>query len=362
MMDYSIISKEYNKLQNGAAKMEAIKKAIYDADLEKNYECAVRFRYDYIYQAVFYDDVFKAFVIFPEYLNVFDKHYDEIDYQRKDIILLYPYMWLIQDSVLFYQISNEKVIEYLEDFKERLIKRGFSLRAYYISFAYYIEDIDEEEYKKAFKEYLNSEKDEFMSSKGEIFDKIYFEMFYGDFNESMKLAQPILANKLKYGDYLECLYNNIIIHYINNNSVKENIDEVTKYKDLLYKEMSKSISSLRFVDTIIKYYVIVDLNKGLKFFKNYLDWNLKVKNPRAKFNFELAAYRLFRALKEKENKKTIKLNLDSKFKLYKENGVYQIDELINYFKENCIYIAEKFDNKNKNDNYMKKFMNDSFLN
>lgn len=351
-LDYYTISNKYNQFQHGQPKMKAIKKAIESADSENDYQCSLKFRYDYIKEAIFYDDKFKALTMFPEYINIYDKYALFLDnFKSEQNKMIQIYEWILNLIHRFYQISNEKVMEYFEDFKIRIKENDYSIRRYYNSLSIYIQYIDLDEYKKVFKKYLNSPKDSSYCELCSKFDEIYFEIFYGDFEKAMKIAKPILNQKKNCGDNLEILYNNIIFYYVKNNIVEDNIKEISKYENLLCQCIKHNSNNLGFADTLMQYYAIADLNKGIKIFKKYLDWNQKIKTPIEKFNFENGAYTLFKSLKEKEDRKTIKLNLNESFPLYKEEGIYSLDEMINYFKNNIIELAEKFDKRNGN-NYL----------
>lgn len=348
-INYYELSDNYNLLEHGIPKMVGIKKAIELAQEEKDYVCTLRFMEDYMNEAFFYDDAFQAMILFPEYAFVFDMH-PEIHNKYTLYDFLWVYKWIIGNLVDFYQISYEKCIEYFEDFKKRCIENNFSLRTYYMKLADYFEEIDIEEFKKVTKKYKSQKRDILSDCEAcELDSEVYFELNYGIYEKALRLAKPILNGQKKCGDVPRVTYANLLDYYVKQN----NMEKAAVYEKLLLKEV-KNISHLTSVSKLLKYYTLTDINKGIRVFKKYLSEAIQTKDPIDKFNFELQVYHLLKETKKQRKRNTIQLLLDKKFPLYKENGIYQFDELIEYFLKNVTEIAQKFDNRNKNNNFSRK--------
>lgn len=348
-IDYNLIKEEYQQLQDGIHKMTAIEKAIQLADEEKDYDCSLKFRYDYIKQSVFDDDEFKALVVFPQYVSIYDSHKEL--HNSNVINMLWLYKWILVSALSFYQISLEDIRLYLKDFKKRLKENGYSLRIYYYIFSDYIECIDKEKYKTIANKYLNYKRDRLSDCETcELNNQVYYEINYGSFEKAMEKAKPILIGQKKCGFVPASTYNNILNYYLDKNDIKN----AERYEKLFYKEISTNITFLTHISTMLDYCSIANLDKGLKIFKKHLNWDLKSKNPWDKFNFELSSYKLFKNIKKNQNIKTIKILLDKNFPLYKKDGIYDIDSIIDYYKTNVIDIADKFDSRNKNNYFRKK--------
>lgn len=346
-LDYYSIMNKYSSLKDGAPQMAAIQKAIELADSEKDYECALRFRYDYIKQSVFDDDSFKAIIMFPQYLSIYDGHEELHKSNFKDV--MWAYKWILNSVTDFYQVSHDDIMNYFEDFKKRIIENGRSLRIYYYLFSEYIEDIDINEYKKIAHKYLNYKRDSLSDCKAcELNSEVYYEVYYGSFKKALKKAIPILNGTEECGYVPASTYNSFLDYYNKHNDIESG----KKYEQLLAKEIKTDISFLTEMSSILEYWAIADCNKGIKKFEKYVKLDLKSKNVRDKFNFELGAYKLFKNLKEHTDKDEIKLLLDERFPIYKEDGIYKLDEVISYYKSNILYIADRFDKRNGN-NYFK---------
>lgn len=340
--EYFRIMDEYELLEDGAPKMAGIKKAIQIADEEKDAYWRLVFRKEYIREAIFDDDTLQAILLFPEYAALYDAYSKTFD-DYPAINFLWAYKWIIETAQDFYQVSYEKIIEYFEDFKKRCIENGFSLRSYYMKSAEFFKYIDIEKSKKAIEEFEKQRIDDLSDCDAcELSTQVYFELNYGNSQKAFTLIQPILSGRKKCGEVPHSTYRYLLDYYIKQNDM----ENASVYEKLLLKEI-KNIAHLTSVSKLLKYYTYVDINKGIRIFKEYLPLDIQTKNPIDKFNFELQAYYLLKEAKKCRNKKTIQLLLDKKFPLYKENGVYEFDELITFFLKNVTEIAQKFDKRNK---------------
>lgn len=356
LIDYQSISNEYKNVPHGNLRLNMIKKAIETADYEKNPECSLRCRYDYLHEIEFYGDEFEAVLMFPEYLSIYDNYHKKIEgYKSIHYDMLLVYTWILLSAIGFYQIPKTKIMEYFEDFKKRLLENGYSLKTYYCYKAKYLKYFDKELYKKTFQLYLSMPKEgEFIRCDAcELKNKIYFEMYYGDIKKAMELAKPILNGEVTSCCCQENIYENIINCCLQN---KLNMEIASKYEKLLYAKISKNISFLSSIGTLLEYFAVTNLNKGIKRLQSHFDWYLKSKTPSEKFYFELGAYKLLKKLKEK--KQTISILLPHNFCLYKEDSIYSVDMLINYFKNNLTDTAAKFDKRNES-NYFMNMINET---
>lgn len=299
LIDYQSISNEYKQLPHGNLRINAIKKAIETADYEKSPECSLKCRYDYLHEVEFYGDEFEAVLMFPEYISIYDNYYKEIqNYKDMNYDMLLVYTWVLYSVNDFYQIPKAKIMEYFEDFKKRLLQNGYSLKTYYCYKTKYLKYFDKELYKKTFQLYLSMPKEgEFIRCNAcELKSKIDFEMYYGDIKKAMELAKPILDGRITNCYCQEFIYENIVNCCVLN---KLDMQMASKYEKLLYAKISKNISFLDSIGTLLEYFAITNLTKGIKLLQSHFDWYLKSKTPKYKFYFELGSYKLFKKLREK---------------------------------------------------------------
>lgn len=338
---------QYKNLKNGKQKMTAIKMAMEEAEREKDYDWQLTFIEDFISEAIFYEDSFEAFIIFPKYLSIFDENEQNLKfYTGYDV--LWVYKMIISNVDDFYQISCEKIEQYFEDFKLRCLKYGYSLRIYEYKYLNYIKSIDIEKYKKIHNNYLNYERDELSDCEAcELVHEIGFELFYGNFEKAIGKSKLIFEGTKKCKTSMPNLYHKFLYYYID----KRDIENGKKYEKLLYKEIKDNIGWLDSIGLILRLCALENVNRGIQLFQKHLKWYIKYKNPNSKFNFELGTYKLFKSIKEKRTKETIKLLLPKNFIIYKEDKIYNIDGIINHFESNLLDTAEKFDKRNGNTYY-----------
>lgn len=345
-IDFWDVRESYECLKKGKPKMNAIKEAIKEAEKEKNYGWQLMFMEDYIKEAIFYEDAFDAFIIFPEFISIFDKNPVTDMYCLED--MLWVYKWILQNLHAYYQISHNKAIEYFEDFKLRIKENGYSLRTYYFIYYGYMEYINLEESKKAIKEMVKFPRDEisdcYTCENGFMGG---FEMRYGNFEKALEIVNPILEGEQKCAEFPFITYFDLFEYYFK----KHDFEKSCYYLNKGYKEIYENKSCLNIIGKILEFYSEYDINKGIIIFKRHLNWDLECHNPYHIFKFELGAYKLFNSI-NKNNKKEIKMLLNNKFPLYNDEGVYNINDLVNYFKNNIINIGKKFDKRNGNNNFM----------
>ena len=348
-IDFSKLQQEYKNLEYSPFKLSCIKNAIQSAAEEKEYYWKLKFMEDYIQEVTFEGDLLLEMLMFPEYITLYDAHPElHQKYSIKNILKVYK--WILADISGFYQISYEKCLEYFEDFKKRCIANGISLSYYYKLWADFLEDTDinEKRYKKAIKNYYAKKRENFFNCElCELNSKVSFEIYYGSFEKALKLAKPILEGEKKCINIPHCTYNNFLDYYITHN----NMEKAAVYEKLLIKEIKEN--HLADISTLLHYYGLTDIHKGIKMWKKYIDSDIKNHFPLSQFYFEKEACFLLKKVKEETKKRTLKIILPKEFPLYKADNTYTIDELIKYYQKNVIEIAQKFDERNGNNKYIK---------
>ena len=350
-IDFSEIQQKYKDLEYSPFKLSNIKKAIQSAEEERDYYWQLKFMRDYIYEVTFEGDLLLEMLMFPQYLSLYDAHPElHQRYSVKDFLLVYK--WILLDLSGFYQVSYEKAIEYLEDFKKRCVQNGYSLREYYKCLSSFLEHIDEGKYIEIRKKYFAEKRDNLSNycEACELNSKVYFELYHGSFKKALELAQPILKGEKRCSCIPRITYNNFLDYYMN---YEKNIKKAAVYEKLLIREM-KDFKDLTNISTLLQYYALTDINKGLRMWKKYIYLDIKNHYPLEQFFFEKEACFLLKKVREYRKKKTLKIQLPKEFFLYREDDIYNLDELISYYQNNVTEIAEKFDKRNKNDKFKKR--------
>ncbi len=97
-----------------------------------------------------------------------------------------------------------------------------------------------------------------------------------------------------------------------------------------------------------------NLTKGIKLVDAHFGWSLATFDLFDRFKFSLATLLLLERL-EASGKKSVKLRLPSNFALFDASGKYEIPPLKAWLEANAVEIGRKFDARNGNDLFAKKF-------
>lgn len=131
MSEIETIQLQIGQSEHGKSRMELLKKAYEMGDENNDYYNSMKYRLEYMEEALFYDDDLLIFIIFPEILKMHDNHIREYGYDKFTYDIMWGYKWMLDSIEKYYQISLEKFEEYMSDFKSRCEKNGYSLRKYY---------------------------------------------------------------------------------------------------------------------------------------------------------------------------------------------------------------------------------------
>lgn len=337
---------DYDKLYtlaDGEPKLKYLKKGIDEAQKAKDYETALELMREYIKQSVFNDDNFKALIMFPEYMALYDANPELQD----PYSFMFAFKWIIEDITDFYQISIEKAEEYFSEFKKRCQQYGYSLRTYYMKKMYFYSQIDFNkviEYQKKFRE---SKRDSLSDCHAcEMNLDICTELEFGSDQKAMQMLKNMMNKGISCGEVPQVTYGKCIHHFIKTG----NLQEAEYYAEKLMPMIKNNDNFLMEVAHILLLKAYTNPNDALKIFENYLESFMKNKNPKMRFYFADASARFFGNIADNDIS-TIIMKLPHTFTLYHKEDEYTVAELQTYFFNLAKVIAEKFDERNKNSYY-----------
>lgn len=328
-------------LEHGDDRMEYIKQCINDTDKENNYTESLILRFQYIEESIFYGDSFKAFIMFPEFMSMFDAHPDSLSKHYFMIAL----KWITGKTDEFYQVSLSKGEQFLEELKNRCIRYNCSLNIFYHKAAYfylYIHNLKKaEEY---FELYKNSETDEVSDCDAcTLSFEIDYELKRGNEIEAIRLFNELLNNNKHCSEVPETTYALFTNHFAESGR----LDEAEHYASVLKRRLKEKNELNTCFFALLRLYSYTNPNEALDIFQKKLSVFLCSKNPFEKFDFADAAFRFFSNI-ETEDEEYINLKLPHKFPLYSDNDEYIITDLRDYFYNEAKKISEKFDERNNN--------------
>ena len=334
-------------LEHGDDRMEYIKQCIDDTDKENNYSESLKLRYQYIEESIFYGDSFKAFIMFPEFMSMFDAHPDCLPKWNFMIAL----KWIVGIMKDFYQVSLSKGQQFLDELKTRCIRYNYSLKIYYHkAAAFYLDTHDIKKAEGYFELYKKADDDDISDCEAcALSFEIEYELKRGNEIEAIRLFNELLNNNMHCSEVPEITYALFTNHFAESGR----LDEADYYASILKRRLKDKNELNDCFSALLRLYSYTEPIEALDIFQKKLGVFLNSKNPYEKFNFADAAFRFFSNI-ESEEEQNINLKLPHKFPLYSDNDEYKINELRDYFYNEAKTIAEKFDKRNNNSLFSQK--------
>lgn len=328
-------------LQNFSDRVKALKEAIAIADKHNDIDWGFDLRLDLIRQERNTSKCEESFPAFAWILNASDEnddYFDEADF-------LWEYKWMFCSAYRSSAIPMEQVLEIGEDLKRRLVKNGFSLRAYYnvmTGLSLHLRD-----YKKA-QEYIDLADAEIIDDMTncpacELDTKVETLLYQGFVEESLIKAQDLINKKLTcYSMPFQtfCCF----AYWLE----QAGDDRASIYFDKAMEEYhahDQYDSSVGYsMGLLVAYMHKKNHPDTWSFFEKIADWQLGAEDLHI-FNFAKYMAPLMK------NGGKQRLELSSLLPYYQESGEYDLSELYVYFKDIAYDYANRFDQRNGNDNF-----------
>lgn len=343
-------------------RFDCLRELIAEADRQQFVEKQIALRSQMCYEMQFYGNKTEFMSIFPKFLNLCIEYPDRIlpeddrGFDNNIHMALWNYKWLLENCDKFYQISREDWMRYLQDFKEKSQKYGYSLRPYYQNIMRYYEKYDEENWSRSLEDFRLSEHDGNCDCKAceqnEIVQIYLKQRKYAQAKEAAKEIESFElccgGNDSKYA------WIRLQVQYIEQYAREGRFDEAVKKARYLeqaarYEEDWKKFN----ISGLLMYcYVYEDCGRALRLYKKF--WH-KIEEgdlPKEKMDNCMYVAGFFAKLKQERKKEEIRLKLDDRASFYRVDGVYSMEELFQYYFQKAMWYAEQFDQRNGNDKYV----------
>ena len=356
MYDPVEYKRAYDRLEHGKAKMDAMRKAIEEADANEDRPYQFFFREDLCRESTFYGDELDLLVIFPQLLALADRYPNtpstQFDSGYNDALdhILWIYKWVLSACEGYYQVPMEDCMKFFEDFKQRSLSYGYNLRPYYYLLYDFYQNIDKEKAEEAFYEFEKIPRDSNSDCRAcERNSAVEFYLDRGKLLQAAQLSKDIENRTLRCGDY-NTAWLRLKKHYLNYFMDEGNLEEALKYCKLLERYKAEETEHQTW-SKFICCYAHSDLGKALKLYKEH--WKQMQENRRPTDIFWTGFYLsvFFKKLSEARKGNTVKLSLDSSFPLFREDGQYRINDFYDYYYQKAETIAKKLDARNGVDLY-----------
>lgn len=357
MYDPEKYKNEYDAMGHGKAKIAAMRKAIEAADAREDRPYQFYFREDLCKESTFYGDELDLLVVFPELLALADRYPDtpttEFDFYYDDAVdhILWTYKWVLSACEVYYQIPMEDCVKFFEDFRQRSIAYGYSLRPYYsLKYSFY-QHIDSRKAEEAFRAFERAPRDSNSDCKAcERTTAIEFYLNKGDLKMAAQLSRDIENRTLCCGDDKTTAWLRMKEDYLHHYMEEGNLEEALNYCKLLERYRGDKTEHRRF-DDFICCYSHADMGKALKLYKDHWKEMQENRKPTYVFWTGLHLSHFFGKLAEDRAGDTVKLALDPSFPLYREDGCYKISDLRDHYYQSAEAVAKKLDARNGVDHF-----------
>lgn len=300
----------YNQLRNeiwgmpdGKQKLSLMEEAIRIADQYLTDEDAYEARMNYTSAALECGCSERLFVSFTWCLSKFEQNPG----QHSNFMIMWHYKWILNQIWRLPQVSVEQIDRVFEDFKDKCLRFGYSLRPYHQQRVnYYLSHGNMQEAAMHYKSWRSAPRDSLADCKAceqNLFGKYYFDLHQN--RKGLQLLKPILEGKLRCGSIPQNTYSNMFVPLLR-------IGEYEQAKKIAGKAI-RSIEGPRYIveyGRFLEYYTVTDMPKAVKLYERTILLGLDTKVPWDRFMY-LMSVRLFLQewLKTKRRKKLQKADL-----------------------------------------------------
>ncbi len=331
----------YRTLSDGEESLIYLKKCIAEADNEKNIKDMLELRGEYIAQATFYDDPFKAMVIFPEFMKLFEDNPDVIS--PSDFMIAFK--WIIEECVDYYQVSREQIERYFERFEKYIGKYGYTMRTYYLKKTLVYRYIDRKTAIDAYERFDRYKRSDLSDCAAcEASQRAIMQMRYGSAATAVKLLNEMQAKEMTCTEVPQVTYGAFAYEF----AKRGMYNEADHYADLMLPMIKgNEVAFMREIAYVINVKTVTAPNCAFDLFCENAGRYSTLKTPSLRFGFAAAAYRLFAAF-EKHGIDEVQPKLSPDFELFSADRKYSVSALKEHFYNTAKDIAKKFDDRNGN--------------
>ncbi len=330
--------------EHGTPRMEIMQNAITEADASAAHYWRIYFRYEYIRESIFHEDNFKAIIMFPELLQVFDDHPEQEDDTFDDV--MQAFKWVLENMKDYYQISLQEVEKYYDEYEKRCRKYGFSLRVYYQKKSNFYLPIDKEKAKEAHQQFRSCKRDGNSDCEAcETHHDLCLALELEDEAEALRVAAPILDGRKTCAEVPHVSYGALTRFYLYHG----NLAEASYYGTLCARYTCSEPEFLAESGYLLELYSATDPAEGWRLFKQNVQNYMECRNPRMRMTFARGAYRLLQcAAKQTEFSNSVFLK---PLPVAPSEDGYRFTDLIQYFYTTAKEQCELLDKRNGSSYY-----------
>lgn len=348
-MDYNLeiqkILLKVNATKDLHDKINLLKQAVTIADANNDVNWGVDLRLDIMHNEVDTPGCAESFPAFVWILNAYDNNpdlFDESDF-------LWEYKWMADESISNPGISLEQIDDILEDFRVRCNRNGYTDHAYYNLKIFRHMFLYEFDKAREYVELRNQAPRDRMSDHPawELNSEVLILLKEGKFDDAVFKAQDILTRKLT-SDGLPFATLSSMSYYL----ARGKDSRASEYGEKALSEIAGKELTSSFICNMAQIIYCLFMNgekeRAWKYFEDTAHWFIGA-DDFLSFDYIIFVLPL---LKEK-NERT--LNISPRLPYYRTDNIYDTEELWNFYYPIAEDLAKRFDERNKNDVFGKRF-------
>ena len=349
--------KYFFDLAIGEAKCKGIKAALDEALQKQDIDNALKLYYEFIEEDQLNLDAYESLIRFPEYLALFEKHPEFQKDNSEDLMRAYKLITgCIQD---FYEIPNSQIKNVFSQYNVYCDKFRYNKRSYYRHLWNYMYSHGIDSFEgvgdifECHKKMMLIPVDKLSEiPAGECDDLTKYILFVEkDIEKALKTAEPIFSGKLYCPQVPLYTYVNFAKYYFDAGELKNAKNYLDRAYHIMHRDFGDSNTLTFDKGLCILMYAYTDTKKALQIFRKQLNVCSENKCGFDNFYLFLSGVHTFRQLKLLGYEKIHFRLPDRSAEIYSENGIYDVEELENYFYSKAEYIADRFDQRNNNSHF-----------
>ena len=352
------LSNSISKLPHGKAQMDALADAIRQSDAKNDAYWRLMFRYMYCCEATFRDDPPKAIPVSAEFCDIFEECKEAFT-ERSPDGALESHLMIMQmgiDPILFLpQITFTQWENMMAEFYRYVKEYHIGLRTYWWQMARFWQYVDKEKAYEYFKKFWKTGRDGLSDCRAcERSYAVSMELMVGNTEAANEYAKPMEQGRIRFCSDTPQLYWLAYLEYALDNG---DMREAVKRANALYRKGDRDKSDLSYIGAVIRCRAHTDIERALELFAKRFEWTVGMWDQKKLYDFYKGAAVLFYRLSKSE--KEVYVSLPKSFPLWKEDGIYNTNEVSDWFHAKTLDIAKKFDNRNKS-KYFEMNLNAAF--
>lgn len=351
----------YEGLERGESRAKGIKKALDYALEQQDVDGAFQLYYTFMNEDVIHGNSYQATILFPEYVAYFEEHPDKQQEYNHDV--MWTYKWIIGNVSNFPQIPLSQIESIFTQYKDFCKRFNYNLRTYYEGITFFIQTMlgKDGEFcgltaKQAHSEMMKIPRDNLSDCIAcETASEVSYLINNDEPEEKiLKKAKGLIEGKLTCAEQPHCALANIAEYYLEHGDLTNAAKFAEKAYHLINRDYSNE-NNLNIKKAIcLTVYSHCDPNKGVKILKNIMRFVPENSNYNDLFEMYRSTY-YFMYVLEQKGASHMRLRLPFNDEdIITDDNVYEIPVLKEFFYNKAKEIAEKFDERNGNNLFMKR--------